>query len=72
MMLKFGLLLCDNLADSDSKTLALSMIIIIYLYKWLEYYCNPYADQSVVKAVRLSLFSYLTTYFSHFFLKIAI
>ena len=63
MMLKFGLLLCDNLADSDNNTRALSMIIIIYLYKWLESYCNPYADQSVVKAVRLSLYAYLTTIF---------
>ena len=67
MMLKFGLLLCNNLADSDSKTRPLSMIIIIYLYKWLESYCNPYADQSVVKGVRLSLYAYLTTiFFRHY------
>ena len=67
MMLKFGLVLCNNLADSDSKTRAWLMIIIIYLYKWLESYCNPYADQSVVKGVRLSLYAYLTTiFFTHY------
>ena len=69
IMLKFGLLICDNLADLDSKTRALSMIIIIYLYKWLESYCNLYADPSVAKGVRLSLYAYLTTIFFKYYMQ---
>ena len=68
MLLKFALIIASNFSDGDSKFRALSMIILLYLYKWLEGYLEPYADPKVVIGVRLSLYAYITTiFFSYFY-----
>ena len=67
MLLKLGLILANNITDSDSKFRALSMIMLLYGYKWLEGLLNPYADATVVTAVRFSLYAYLATVFFSLF-----
>ena len=68
LLLKFGLIIASNLSEDDSKFRALAMIIMLYLYKWLEGYLEPYADPKVVVGVRLSLYAYITTvFFSYFY-----
>ena len=68
ILLKLGLIIASDFSEGDNKFRSLSMIIMLYLYKWLEGYLNPYADPKVVLGVRLSLYAYLTTiFFSYFY-----
>ena len=68
LMLKLGLVTASNFAEGDIKFRALSMITMLYLYKWLEGYLEPYANFGVVTGVRISLYAYITTvFFSYFY-----
>ena len=68
ILLKLTLIIASNYSEGDHNIRALSMIILLYLYKWLEGYLEPYADPTVVLGVRLSLYAYLTTiFFSYFY-----